>query len=138
MVQPGNVIAQYDLPSVPNVGKRVVNSNDGDNFAPRVGFAYTFTGDGRTVMRGTSRHSRPSSSAGRPPKGQRSPPYTMRSINVGLTQPASTNAAGSEAVHPAARRGPRARLDESRSKRENKAPAATLKPRISLVSARTW
>jgi hypothetical protein len=40
-VQAGNVIPQYDLPDVPNVGKRIVNSIDPNNFALRVGFAYS-------------------------------------------------------------------------------------------------
>ena len=39
-VQAGNAIAQYDLAAIPNVGKRVLNSIDPNNFAPRVGFAY--------------------------------------------------------------------------------------------------
>jgi hypothetical protein len=51
-VQAGNVISQYDLASVPNVGKRVVNSKDPNNFAPRVGFAYTLFDSGRLVVRG--------------------------------------------------------------------------------------
>ncbi len=36
-VQAGNVIPQYDLPDVPNVGERVLTSIDPNNFAPRVG-----------------------------------------------------------------------------------------------------
>jgi hypothetical protein len=51
-VQAGNVISQYDLASMPNVGKRVVNSVDPNNFAPRVGFAYSPTQSGRFVVRG--------------------------------------------------------------------------------------
>jgi hypothetical protein len=51
-VQAGNVIPQYDLASIPNVGKRVVNSVDPNNFAPRVGFAYTPFDSGRLVVRG--------------------------------------------------------------------------------------
>jgi TonB-dependent receptor-like protein len=51
-VQAGNVIPQYDLPDVPNVGKRVVNSIDPDNFAPRIGFAYSPLVSGRLVVRG--------------------------------------------------------------------------------------
>ncbi len=50
-VQAGNVIAQYDLPDVPNVGKRIVNSIDPNNFAPRVGFAYSPLNSGRVVLR---------------------------------------------------------------------------------------
>jgi len=51
-VQPANVIAQYDLASVPNAGKRVVNSNDADNFGPRIGFAYAPFKSDRLVLRG--------------------------------------------------------------------------------------
>lgn len=51
-VQAGNVIPQYDLDSIPNVGKRVVNSIDPNNFAPRVGFAYSPLDSGRLVVRG--------------------------------------------------------------------------------------
>jgi hypothetical protein len=40
-VQAGNVVSQFDLTSVPNVSKRVVDSVDPNNFAPRVGFAYS-------------------------------------------------------------------------------------------------
>src|SRR5206468_945886 len=51
-VQAGNVIPQYDLPDVPNVGKRIVKSIDPNNFAPRVGFAYSPFESGRLVVRG--------------------------------------------------------------------------------------
>jgi hypothetical protein len=51
-VQPGNVIPQFDLPDVPNVGKRVLSSNDPNNFAPRIGFAYSPLESGRLVVRG--------------------------------------------------------------------------------------
>jgi hypothetical protein len=51
-VQAGNVISQYDLPEVPNVGKRIVRSIDPNNFAPRVGFAYSPLDSGRLVVRG--------------------------------------------------------------------------------------
>ena len=51
-VQAGNVIPQYDLPDVPNVGKRIVRSIDPNNFAPRIGFAYSPLDSGRLVMRG--------------------------------------------------------------------------------------
>lgn len=51
-VQAGNVIPQYDLAEVPNVGQRVVNSNDPNNFAPRVGFAYSPLASSRLVVRG--------------------------------------------------------------------------------------
>lgn len=51
-VQAGNVIPQYDLPDIPNVGKRVVNSIDPNNFAPRLGFAYSPLDSGKLVLRG--------------------------------------------------------------------------------------
>jgi hypothetical protein len=51
-VQAGNVIPAYDLADMPNVGKRVVNSIDPNNFAPRVGFAYSPFDSGRVVVRG--------------------------------------------------------------------------------------
>ena len=51
-VQPGNVIPQYDLLDVPNVGKRVLHSVDPNNFAPRIGFAYSPLESGRVVLRG--------------------------------------------------------------------------------------
>jgi hypothetical protein len=51
-VQAGNVIPQYDLPDVPNVSKRIVKSVDPNNFAPRVGFAYSPLDSGRLVARG--------------------------------------------------------------------------------------
>ncbi|HMH42713.1 MAG TPA: TonB-dependent receptor, partial [Pyrinomonadaceae bacterium] len=51
-LQAGNAIAQYDLPDVPNVGKRILNSVDPNNFAPRVGFAYAPFKSARLVVRG--------------------------------------------------------------------------------------
>ena len=62
-VQAGNVIPQYDLPDVPNVGKRLLTSVDPNNFAPRVGFAYSPLDSGRLVVRGGYGifYSRPSS-----------------------------------------------------------------------------
>ncbi len=51
-VQAGNVIQQYDLASVPNVEDRVVRSKDANNFAPRVGFAYSPLASNRLVVRG--------------------------------------------------------------------------------------
>src|SRR5262245_900184 len=51
-VQAGNVIAQYDLPYLPKVGKSVLNSIDPNNFAPRLGFAYAPLDSGRMVVRG--------------------------------------------------------------------------------------
>jgi hypothetical protein len=49
-VQAGN--GQYDSPAIPNVDKRVVNSIDPNNLAPRIGFAYTPFNPGRIVVRG--------------------------------------------------------------------------------------
>src|SRR4030095_7370371 len=51
-VQAGNVIPAYDVASMPNVGKRVVKSIDPNNFAPRVGFAYSPLESGKLVLRG--------------------------------------------------------------------------------------
>src|SRR6185503_10466983 len=51
-VQAGNVIAEYDRPNVPNVSNAVVTTNDPDNFAPRVGFAYSLLDSGHLVVRG--------------------------------------------------------------------------------------
>ncbi len=51
-VQAGNVIPAYDIASMPNVGKRVLKSIDPNNFAPRVGFAYSPFDSGRVVIRG--------------------------------------------------------------------------------------
>jgi hypothetical protein len=51
-VQAGNVIGQYDAADIPNVDKRVVDSVDPNNFAPRIGFAYSPLDSGRMVVRG--------------------------------------------------------------------------------------
>jgi hypothetical protein len=51
-VQAGNVIPEYDLADVPNVGKRVFTSNDPNNFGPRLGFAYSPGDSGRLTLRG--------------------------------------------------------------------------------------
>lgn len=40
-VQAGNVIGIYDLPDVPNVANTLLHSRDWNNFAPRIGFAYS-------------------------------------------------------------------------------------------------
>src|SRR5205085_11513943 len=50
-VQSGNVIPQYDLPDMPNVSKRIVRSIDPNNFAPRIGFAYSPLDSDRLVLR---------------------------------------------------------------------------------------
>lgn len=51
-VQAENVIPQYDLPEAPNVGKRLVTSNDLNNFAPRLGFVYSPLSSHGLVLRG--------------------------------------------------------------------------------------
>ncbi|HEY6046062.1 MAG TPA: TonB-dependent receptor, partial [Pyrinomonadaceae bacterium] len=51
-VQAGNVIPQYDLADVPNVGKRVFTGVDPNNIGPRVGFAYAPFDSGRLTLRG--------------------------------------------------------------------------------------
>ncbi|MDQ1558032.1 MAG: hypothetical protein QOD32_1092, partial [Pyrinomonadaceae bacterium] len=51
-VQAGNVIPQYDLANVPNVSDSVLYSQDKNNFAPRVGFAYSPLDSNRLVFRG--------------------------------------------------------------------------------------
>jgi hypothetical protein len=51
-VQAGNVISSLDLPGVPNVSKYVVRSIDPNNFAPRIGFAYSPLGSRRLALRG--------------------------------------------------------------------------------------
>ena len=51
-LQAGNAIPQFELPDVPNVGKRILNSVDPNNFAPRIGFAYQPLNSGRLVLRG--------------------------------------------------------------------------------------
>lgn len=51
-VQAGNAVAGVDSPDIPNVDKRVVNSIDPNNFAPRIGFAYTPFSSGKMVVRG--------------------------------------------------------------------------------------
>ena len=51
-VQAGNAIPAYDLLGIPNVSKRVVNSLDPNNIAPRIGFAFTPFKSNRFVVRG--------------------------------------------------------------------------------------
>lgn len=50
-IQAGNVTPQYDLPDVPNVDKSLVTSIDRNDFAPRVGFAYSPLASSRLVIR---------------------------------------------------------------------------------------
>jgi hypothetical protein len=51
-VQAGNADLQNDLPEVPNVSKRLLTSVDPNNFAPRVGFAFSLLDSARLIMRG--------------------------------------------------------------------------------------
>ncbi|PYS58079.1 MAG: hypothetical protein DMF74_24550 [Acidobacteria bacterium] len=51
-VQAGNVIPQYDLADVPNVGRRVFTGVDPNNIGPRAGFAYAPFASGRLALRG--------------------------------------------------------------------------------------
>jgi hypothetical protein len=51
-VQAGNVIPSFSLPGVPHVSKYVVRSIDPNNFAPRIGFAYSPLGSNRVAARG--------------------------------------------------------------------------------------
>jgi hypothetical protein len=51
IVQAGNAIAQYDVANVPNVSARV-GRTDTNNFAPRIGFAYSILKSNRIVVRG--------------------------------------------------------------------------------------
>ena len=87
-VQAGNVIPQYDLPDVPNVSKRVLTSVDPNNFAPRVGFAFSPLDSGRLVVRGGYGifYSRPSTAyVG---ISMNSPPtYAIRRSPTGATVP---------------------------------------------------
>lgn len=87
-VQAGNVIPQYDLPDVPNVGKRLLTSVDPNNFAPRLGFSYSPLDSEQLVVRGGYGifYSRPSTSyigiaINAPPM------YTIRRSPAGATVP---------------------------------------------------
>ncbi|MBI1761181.1 MAG: TonB-dependent receptor [Acidobacteria bacterium] len=49
-VEAGNAVK--DSPDIPNVGKRVLNSIDPNNIAPRIGFAYSPLASGKLAVRG--------------------------------------------------------------------------------------
>jgi hypothetical protein len=51
-VQADNVAPQFDLPGLPKVGKYLVHAIDGNDFAPRVGFAYSPFDSQRVAVRG--------------------------------------------------------------------------------------
>ena len=51
-VQAGNVLPQFEQAGVPKVGNSVVKSIDPNNFAPRLGFAFTPTSSDKLVLRG--------------------------------------------------------------------------------------
>jgi hypothetical protein len=78
-VQAGNVIPEYDLPGVPNVSKRLVTRIDRNDFAPRVGFAYSPLASSRLVVRGGYGIFYSRGSAGHYNNGIQSPPgYIVR------------------------------------------------------------
>jgi hypothetical protein len=78
-VQAGNVIPEYDLPDVPNVSKRLVTSIDQNDFAPRLGFAYSPRVSSRFVVRGGYGIFYSRGSAGPLNNGIQSPPtYIVR------------------------------------------------------------
>lgn len=90
-VQAGNVIPQYDLAEVPNVGRRILTGIDKNNFGPRVGFAYAPIKTGGFIARGGYGiyFSRPSNayigiSINAPPM------YTIRRSPSGSVVPLST------------------------------------------------
>lgn len=87
-VQAGNVIPEFDLPDMPNVSKRVLTSVDPNNFAPRLGLAYSLFDSGKLVLRGGYGifYSRPSNSyIG---TSINSPPtYAIRRSPTGATVP---------------------------------------------------
>jgi hypothetical protein len=51
-VQAGNAIPSFSLPGVPHVSKYVVRSIDPNNFAPRIGFAFSPLRSNRFAVRG--------------------------------------------------------------------------------------
>jgi outer membrane receptor protein involved in Fe transport len=50
-VLPGNVAQQYDLPGLPKVGKRLLKSNDPNNFGPRIGVSWSPLDSERLAVR---------------------------------------------------------------------------------------
>jgi len=51
-VQAGNVITSFDVPDIPKVSKYVLRGIDPNNFAPRIGFAYSRLRSNRLAVRG--------------------------------------------------------------------------------------
>jgi len=51
IVEAGNALPQYSLTDVLRVGKRIVKSIDPNNFAPRIGFAWSPLDSGRLAIR---------------------------------------------------------------------------------------
>ena len=99
-VQAGDAITQYDLPEVPNVSKRVLNSIDPNNFAPRIGFAYSPFKSNSLVFRGGYGifYSRPSFQyAG---GSSFSPPFYFTSTTFGANVSNPFANVGSEAEFP--------------------------------------
>ena len=84
-VQAGNVIPEYDLVDVPNVSKRLVTRIDQNDFAPRVGFAYSPLASSRFVLRGGYGIFYSRGSAGPFNNGIQSPPnYIVRTRTASL------------------------------------------------------
>jgi len=52
IVQAGDAIPAYDLPNIPNVGKRLLKSVDPNNLAPRIGLAWSPLTSNRLALRG--------------------------------------------------------------------------------------
>ena len=51
IIEAGNAHSQYSLPGVTRVGKRILNSVDPNNFAPRVGLAWSPLSSGQLAIR---------------------------------------------------------------------------------------
>jgi hypothetical protein len=51
IIEAGNALSQYNLPGVTRVGKRLVKSDDLNNFGPRIGLAWSPLNSGRFALR---------------------------------------------------------------------------------------